>query len=116
MTNTVRGEVAIKGPDGTDYNLCLSMGAMAELEKELGLEDITKIGSRLTKPTSEDLITIILCLLHGGGHEDITREELRRWPFNVKTVTKAMTAAFSAAGLDDDDEDSDPAKEPASGN
>ena len=110
--NQVRGEVELDGPEGKKFKLCLTLGAMAELERELGIENITEIGERFKKPKMSDVTTIILCLLHGGGHKDVTREQLEDWPFNMKTSMAKITEAFGAAGLRDDDEDEAKTAEP----
>lgn len=99
--NKARGEISIDTPKGK-LKLCLTMRAMAELEEALGIESLAEIGSKLAKPNSKSLVTILTILIHGGGNKEITEEEIWDWPFDMAAFTDAVTAAFSASGISDD--------------
>ena len=70
MVNRQRGEVAID-LDGKPHTLCLTLGAMAELEDTLALDNIGALASRFSdgKVSAQDLIPILGAALRGGGHD-----------------------------------------------
>ena len=69
MANRRRGEVSAIF-DGRAYTLCLTLGALAELEDRLGVEDLAALGERFAagRPGARDLIHVLAAGLHGGGH------------------------------------------------
>ncbi len=102
--NKQRGEVLIKGPDDKDFKLKLTLGAIAQIEEEIeGIESLADIGDAMTK--MKDLLAIFIALLHGGGHKEITREDMMDWDVDIKTLSKSIMEAFQAAGFKDDDEE-----------
>ncbi len=103
MTNKVRGEVKFE-VDGKEYNLCLTLGALAEIEEALGIEDFTKIEDHFKKPKIKDIASILLALLHGGGHTDMTRDDLMSFPLNVQELTEKIGETFRASGMGEDSE------------
>ena len=74
MANRRRGEVDLI-LDGKIYQLCLTFGALAELEDSMKLDNISQIGQRFSsgKVRSADLIKILGAGLRGGG-ADISDE------------------------------------------
>lgn len=96
--NKQRGEIEFE-VNGEKYKLCLTLGALAEIEESLGIDDITKIQDRFTSPKVSDLNKIILALLHGGGHEEMTLKDFMRWPLNVQQLTKVIGDVITASGL-----------------
>jgi hypothetical protein len=96
MVNSVRGEVPLE-IDGKTYKLCLTLGALAEIEDSLKLESIKDLDARLTeKPRVNDFVAILLALLHGGGHDDVTKADLMKWPMNLGVLMPKIMACFSA--------------------
>jgi hypothetical protein len=69
MPNARRGEVALQ-LGGARYTLCLTLGALAELEHAFGVEDLTALAERFGsgRLSSRDLLTILAAALRGGGH------------------------------------------------
>src|SRR3712207_4285412 len=69
MSNRRRGEVAL-ALDGGRYTLCLTPGALAELEDAFGVADLPALGERLSngRISSRDLIKLLAAGLRGGGH------------------------------------------------
>lgn len=68
MSNPFRGEIdAIL--DGKNYRLCLTLGALAELEQRLGASDLVAMAERLdaNRISARDILLIIGCGLRGGG-------------------------------------------------
>jgi hypothetical protein len=69
MPNRRRGEVALQLGD-TRYTLCLTLGALAELEDAFGVQDLMALAERFGtgRLSSRDLLTLLAIALRGGGH------------------------------------------------
>jgi hypothetical protein len=69
MPNARRGEVALD-LGGTRYTLCLTLGALAELETALGADDLVALAARFEggRLSSRDLLAVLAAGLRGGGH------------------------------------------------
>lgn len=74
MHNRHRGEISAR-LDGREYRLCLSLGALAELESAFGEEDMIGLAMRFESGQLKagDAIRIIGAGLRGAGN-DITNE------------------------------------------
>lgn len=70
MANKYRGEIAAS-LDGEPYTLCLTLGALAELETAFGNDDMLSLASRFGagRISASDCVRIIGAGLRGGGHE-----------------------------------------------
>jgi hypothetical protein len=70
MANRRRGEIAA-ALDGRERTLCLTLGALAELEASFGAEDLVALAGRFEggRLSARDIIRIIGCGLRGGGAE-----------------------------------------------
>ena len=70
MANRRRGEVGLE-LGGERYTLCLTLGALAELEDAFGVADLDSLGRRFASGglSSRDLLTLLGAALRGGGHE-----------------------------------------------
>lgn len=90
MPNKHRGEIEAV-LDGVPFRLCLTLGALAELESAFGDEDMLALATRFEngRVSSRDCIRIIGCGLRGAGYE-ITDKEVG-----------AMQADRGAAGFID---------------
>ncbi|HST91556.1 MAG TPA: GTA-gp10 family protein [Brevundimonas sp.] len=68
--NGARGEVraALAGGERT---LCLTLGALAEIESELGLTSVSELAGRMRALSAADLIVVLAALLRGGGEQDL---------------------------------------------
>lgn len=90
MVNPQRGEIEA-ALDGKPYRLCLTLGALAELEHALGDGDMLSLAERFEKGrlSAADAIRIIGAGLRGGG-ADIPDADVAR-----------MTAPGGAAGYVD---------------
>jgi hypothetical protein len=68
MPNRRRGEVALQ-LGGTRYTLCLTLGALAELEDAFGVQDLTALTERFGtgRLSSRDLLMLLGVALRGGG-------------------------------------------------
>lgn len=68
MANKHRGEIEAK-LDGKTFRLCLTLGALAELETAFGDEDMLALATRFEngRLSSRDCVRIIGAGLRGGG-------------------------------------------------
>ena len=68
MTNLHRGEIQAR-LGGRDFRLCLTLGALAELEHAFGAGDLVALAARFEggRLRARDLVTIIGCGLRGAG-------------------------------------------------
>jgi Phage tail tube protein, GTA-gp10 len=78
MTNIHRGEIEAE-LGGRSWRLCLTLGALAELEHALGEPDIMSLCQRFEKGRlrAGDAIRLIGAGLRGAGH-DIADDEVAR--------------------------------------
>jgi hypothetical protein len=75
MANARRGEVEAV-LDGQTYVLCLTLGALAELEDAFGASDLTALMGRFAtgKLSARDLSEVIAAGLRGGGEDASARD------------------------------------------
>lgn len=111
--NNVRGQTKIE-IDGREVVLCLTMGAIADIEEGLNIS-LFELPKRLTvsfdpagnvekMPRMADII-VVLKALSSGGDNPLTDQEIRKMPFNEQ-IYLSINEAINAASPDDDpDED-----------
>lgn len=103
MANMRRGEIEAT-LDGTSYTLCLTLGALAELESALGADDLLGLAARFEarRLSARDLIRIIGCGLRGGGaviaDEEVARMRVERGLEDYLDVAARLLAATFGAG------------------
>lgn len=105
--NKQRGEVTIKGPGGKDYKLCLTLGAIAQIEEDLGVESLTKIDEVMKRARMRDVLTIFVALLNGGGNKEITNKDMIDWDVSIQELMGVIRGCFNAAGFEADEEEGD---------
>jgi Phage tail tube protein, GTA-gp10 len=68
MANRHRGEIAAT-LDGRERTLCLTLGALAELEAAFDVDDLVALASRFEsgRLSARDIVRIIGCGLRGAG-------------------------------------------------
>ena len=96
--NRIRGESELLA-GGNTYRLLLTLGALAEIEDGLELEEMGAIAPRLKQARASDLAVVAAALLRGGGHE-ITPAEVLRLPCDLGALVGAVAQAFERAGLE----------------
>ncbi len=64
--NGARGEVMLV-VDGAPRRLCLTLGALAEIEAAFGCTRISELEARLRATSAADLMVVLAALLRGGG-------------------------------------------------
>ena len=98
MANRARGEVELTA-GGRTFRLCLTLGALAEIEDGLGLKDLTELEHRLKKLRAADLAIVAAALMRGGGHE-MSPVEALRLPVELNALIAAIGAVFAAPGAE----------------
>ncbi len=106
MANKHRGEIEAR-LDGRSYRLCLTLGALAELESAFGDEDMLALAKRFEagRISARDCVRIIAAGLRGAGHE-VADEDVSRMRAEggaagyVEIVARLLAATFGgrAAG------------------
>lgn len=96
--NKARGEVLLD-VDDCQVRLCLTLGALAELEAAFDVASLAELGERLTHLTAADLITVLAALARGGG-EAMSLAQLSEADIDPRAAASAIAEAFRCA-LDD---------------
>ncbi len=103
FVNKHRGEISAE-IEGRQYRLCLTLGALAELESAFGDTDLLALAERFEKGkiSAGDAIKVIGAGLRGGGHV-ISNEELSCLQINggaggyLRLVVDLLEATFAPA-------------------
>ena len=93
--NGARGEV-VAVLAGTERRLCLTLGALAEIETGLGLEGLSGLAERMRALSALDLAVVLAALLRGGGERALA-DELDRADVDPREAAEAVAKAFAAA-------------------
>lgn len=100
MVNPVRGEIEAV-LDGRPMRLCLTLGALAELEAALAAPDLAALAARLAsgRISAGDLVRVIGAGLRGGGNA-VGDAEVARMAIDggagraVEIAAELLAAAF----------------------
>ncbi len=93
--NGARGEAGVE-IGGRTRRLCLTLGALAELETAFGVEGFEGLGERLQRLRASDLEVALRALLRGGG-EDALAESEKALVVGPVEAARGVAAAFKAA-------------------
>jgi hypothetical protein len=104
MANRHRGEIEAR-LDGKTFRLCLTLGALAELEAAFGEEDMVALAMRFEKGriAARDAMRIVGAGLRGAGYEigdetvALMQAEGGAAGF-VDIVARLLSATFSGSG------------------
>lgn len=104
MVNRHRGEMGAV-LDGREWVLCLTLGALAELEAAFEADDLGALAARFSsgKLSSRDMLRILTAGLRGGGHS-VTEEDVAGMQADggaagfARIVGELLTATFGADG------------------
>lgn len=99
MANRARGEVAVCIGDA-EAILCLTLGALAEVQAALEARTLGEIAARLSSASPADMLTVLGALLRGGGQEELAAQ-CSVLPVSPHQAARWIAEAFEAA-LDDD--------------
>lgn len=111
MANKARGETVLP-IDGKNYVLCMTLGALAQIEDEFGIEDLSQLGELFKKPSSKKLLALVSALIRGGASSEaaqpdqasMTSEVLGGMGVSLPAALQAMKEAFKLTGLEDEAE------------
>ena len=103
MPNPRRGEIEAE-LGGRRYTLCLTLGALAELEAAFGAEDLVALAERFERGriSARDAVRVLGAGLRGAGAE-ISDEEVARLAAPggaagyVRSVAELLAATFGVA-------------------
>lgn len=95
MANGVRGEV-VANLAGAERTLCLTLGALADIETGLGVAGMAALAERMKALSARDLMVVLAALLRGGG-EGALAEGLANAPVDAREAAEAVAKAFAAA-------------------
>lgn len=103
MANRRRGEIAAE-LDGRAWTLCLTLGALAELETAFEVDDLSALTQRFSSGSlsARDMLRIIGAGLRGGGHP-LSDEEIREMQVEggaigyARIVSELLAATFGQA-------------------
>ncbi|WP_019961414.1 GTA-gp10 family protein [Woodsholea maritima] len=84
------GELRIAGEI---YPLRLSLGALARIEADLGLDHIADLGTRLAQPRAGDLVIILRHVMRAADPQAPDPAQL---DFDLPAVIAALTGVFAA--------------------
>lgn len=101
--NRHRGEISASF-DGKPYRLCLTLGALAELEDAFAAEDLGALVARFGsgRISASDIIRILAAGLRGAGHA-VSDDDVRAMRCDdgaagfARVVAELLTATFGAA-------------------
>lgn len=93
--NGARGEVRLR-LDGEDRRLCLTLGALAEIETALAVEGLADLTDRMGALSARDLLAVLAALLRGGG-ETVAADRLGAMAVDPREAAAAVARAFVAA-------------------
>jgi hypothetical protein len=93
--NHARGETLLE-IDGAPVRLCLTLGALAELEGAFGVRGFSALAARIAQPSATDLL-VLIAALSGGGGAGLSVEQLARAQIAPQDAARAIGEAFSRA-------------------
>ncbi len=93
--NPQRGDVALE-IEGEERRLCLTLGALAEIEAGLGCQSMKDLTARLKALSARDMMVVLAALLRGGGEDELAKRvaELALPP---QAAYRAILACFGRA-------------------
>ena len=98
MSNGIRGEARAMLA-GVERTLCLTLGALAEIETALGTKGFAELAERMRSLSARDLVVVLAALLRGGGEGDLARD-LGQSMIDPREAAAAVATAFTAASGD----------------
>ena len=93
--NGARGEVVVSLA-GAERRLCLTLGALAEMETVLACDGLVGLAERMRALSARDLIPVLAALLRGGGEKALA-DTLADTAVDPREAAEAVAKAFAAA-------------------
>ncbi len=98
ILNRARGETSL-AINGERQCLCLTLGALAQIETALGTSSLDDLAQRLRLLSAADVLAVLGALLMGGGNPQSV-ESLRTAQVDPAETASAIAQAFSLAMQD----------------
>ena len=92
--NGVRGEVSVVLA-GEARRLCLTLGALAEIETGLQVSGLAGLAERMRALSAGDLLVVLAALLRGGGERELA-QGLTDAGVDPREAAQAVARAFAA--------------------
>ena len=92
--NGVRGEVSVVLA-GEARRLCLTLGALAEIETGLQVSGLAALAERMRALSAGDLVVVLAALLRGGGERELA-QGLADAAVDPREAAEAVARAFAA--------------------
>lgn len=92
MANPQRGEVGLEA-GGERFTLCLTLGALAEIEALTGAANMSEIGPKLASLNAGGMLDLLSILLRAGGN----RTDARQLALTPAEAAHAIARTFEAA-------------------
>ena len=92
--NGARGEVSLDVA-GQKRVLCLTLGALAEIESAFGCASLVDLQARMRRLSAAELIQLVTILMKGAG-EHVEPDELARLNIQPAAAALAVAEAFRA--------------------
>ncbi|MGV9008667.1 GTA-gp10 family protein [Brevundimonas sp.] len=92
--NGIRGEVSVRLA-GAERRLCLTLGALAEIETGLQVSGLAALAERMRALSAGDLLVVLAALLRGGGERALA-EGLADAAVDPREAAEAVARAFAA--------------------
>jgi hypothetical protein len=86
-----RGEAAVQ-LGGLRRRVCLTLGALAEIETGLGVDGLAGVAERMKQLSARDLTVVLAAVLRGSGEVAPEVETV-----DPREAARAVAAAFEAA-------------------
>jgi hypothetical protein len=93
--NGARGETGVVLA-GAERRLCLTLGALAEIETALGVDGLGALAERMRALSARDLIAVLAALLRGGGEQALA-DGLAAAAVDPREAAEAVAKAFAAS-------------------
>ncbi|QYC09046.1 GTA-gp10 family protein [Brevundimonas nasdae] len=93
--NGARGEVMVL-LGGEQRRVCLTLGALAEIETGLGVAGLAAVAERMKALSACDLLIVLAALLRGGG-EGQAAGQLGESMIDLREAAQAVALGFAAA-------------------
>lgn len=93
--NGARGEAGVVLA-GAERRLCLTLGALAEIETALGVDGLGALAERMRALSARDLIAVLAALLRGGGEQALA-DGLGAAAVDPREAAEAVAKAFAAS-------------------
>lgn len=95
LVNAARGEAQLL-INGAPHKLCLTLGALAQLEAAFDVVSLEELAERLLRLSAGDSLIVLAALLAGAG-TGFSPAELAKASINAQAAAQAIDEAFRLA-------------------